>query len=271
MKAQKTISLLLFTSILIALSCSRTKPVLLKIEISPLDSISYNLTYNTGGQFFWEDSSSDLSTTIECRLTGSHIKNNPGKLNVITDSIFILSNILDSIEIFDTKKSIANGSFQLDFSDKNFSIDKIPDLPLSSSAEHQFARKLIKLTPTLPEIPIRVGFKWERERHFPLETSFGIAPCQIYRSYSFDSLNTKSSDAYISWIFRYNITESMIDSTISKKGIPMSGKGSGSAIIDIANNEIKTIEMKFSTNEMETAGMKVQWTEKALLVIEDRI
>ena len=251
-------------------SCTRSKPVLLKVEISPLDSITYELTYNTGGQFFWRDSSSDLGTTIECRLTGSHIKNSPGKLNIITDSVKIFSNILDSLELFDTRKSIENGTFQLDFSDKSFSIDKIPDLPLSSSAEHQFARKLLKLTPTLPEIPIRVGFKWERDRELSLETSFGIAPCQVYRSYTFDSLNIKTNEAYISWIYSYNIAKNSVDSTTIYNRIPLSGKGFGSAIIDISQSTINSVVMKFSTDEVETAGMKVQWTEKALLQIKER-
>lgn len=255
---------------LYAISCNRTAPVKLNIYFSPLDSVVYRLTYNSGGEYHWEDSSSDLSTTIECYLIGKHVRNNPGKMNVTVESTNVLTNVLDTFEVFNMNKRLEEGEFQVSFTEAGFNMADLDSFPIKSPEEHGFVRQLMKLTPSLPLQPVKPGYSWERELMYPVQSSAGTIPCSIYRSYSFDSLSSvNNSLAYVSWKFRYRLDQKSVDTTSAVFLMPMSGRGSGNAVIDTDLHKLKNSEIQFVTDEVQIVDMKLKWKEKAVMVMED--
>lgn len=252
--------------------CDRIRPVSLNVQFSPLDSAIYRLTYNSGGEYAWDDSSSDLSTTLECRLIGKHVKNNPGKMSVSVESTNVLTNVLDKVEIFHMTRQLEEGEFVVGFTESGIDMDELGSFPLYSPEEHGFIRQLMKLTPNLPIQPVRPGFVWERESMHPVQSSSGIIPCTVYRSYSFDSLaGEKNSLAYISWRFRYMLDQKSVDTTSAVFLMPMAGKGQGNAVINTNLHKLKNSEVQFITDEVDVAGMKLKWKEKAVMVMEDKV
>lgn len=258
--------------IVFSLFCSKSKNVSLQVKFSPLDSAVYRLTYNSGGEYTWEDSSSDLSTTLECKLTGRHVKNNPGKMNVQVESTSVITNVLDTVEIHHLKKQLEEGEFIVNFTDAGIDMSEMADFPLYSPEEHGFIRQLMKLTPNLPMQPVKPGFKWERESMYPVQSSSGIIPCTVYRSYTFDSLSKNNEDlAYISWKFRYMLDQKSVDTTSAVFLMPMAGKGSGNAVVNTDQHKLENSEVQFYTDEVDIAGMKLKWKEKAVMVKEEKI
>lgn len=262
--------LIVFVSIFFSF-CSREKTVSLQVKFSPLDSAVYRLTYNSGGDYTWADSSSDLSTTLECRLIGRHVKNNPGKMSISVESTNVLTNVLDNVEVYHMKHQLEEGDFVVSFTESGINMEEMDSFPLYSPEEHGFIRQLMKLTPNLPIQPVRPGFKWERESMHPVQSSTGTIPCTVYRSYTFDSLASDNGDlAYISWKFRYMLDQKSIDTTSAVFLMPMAGKGLGNAVINTNFHKLKNSEVQFITDEVDVAGMKLKWKEKAVMVMEEK-
>lgn len=253
------------------LFCKSNSPVTLNIQFSPLDTVVYRLTYNSGGEYSWEDTSSDLSTTLECKLIGKHVRNNPGNMSVHVESTNILTNVLDKVEIFNMTHQLEERDFIVSYTESGIDMDKIGLFPLYSPEEHGFIRQLMKLTPNLPNQPVPPGFVWERESMHPVKSSAGTIPCTVYRSYSFDSLSSDDHTlAYISWKFRYMLDQKSIDTTSAVFLMPMAGMGQGNATINTTLHKIKNSEVRFITDEVDIAGMKLKWKEKAVMVMEEK-
>ncbi len=261
--------LLIFTSFYE--SCHRDSPVTLEYDFSSRDIWKYALSVDIGGTFSWSDSVSNLTSNLNCLLLGENTAES-GCLKIMTDTVGLISNILDDIEIQNIKAQIEDVEYKLDL---NNSFQKLLDsaiAPVSGFGEWDLYRQLVKVIPSLPENPVRPGFSWERERSIPIATSHGVLNCNIYQSFTFDSLKALSNNrqaAYISWLFRYAVDQKQPDTAGVLHNFPHTGKGKGNAVLDIKEKTLLSASMILTKPVCSLKNLSILWKEKASLVLVD--
>lgn len=267
---KKNLLLFIVCSIIVIFeSCQKSKSITLAVDFSSRDMWKYEFTCDIGGNFSFEDSVSNLNTTINCILSGRSLKDGD-LLNIKAERINITSTILDEIEMMNIEELISGAEY---------SISLIEGLPapydstvasFSGFRTWDLHRHLAKVLPTLPESPVRPGFTWDRERRFPLTTSQGKATCEIYQSFTFDSIRTTSDErqeACISWLFRYMIDDKQFDTASLIDQLPLKGNGEGTAVLDIDAKTFVSAEMTFKTPACSLSNLSVNWEEKATLFL----
>lgn len=252
-------------------SCNREPAVSLAVDFSSRDIWRYAFTCDIGGTFSFADSIQDLSSTIECDLVGRRTETD-GRLEVRAENVEIVSNILDEVEVDHVTNQITDASYSVALT---HDITRPHDsllVPLAGSSEWDLYRQLIKVLPSLPGHPVRPGFSWERQKKFPVTTSQGTADCEVYQSFTFDSIRVVTDNqkrAHVSWQFRYAIDDAGFDQTGAFAEMPLAGNGEGAAVIDIDNNKLVNADMVFTTPVCSLSQLTVQWEEKASLVLNN--
>ncbi len=250
-------------------SCQKDAAVSLAVDFTSQDVWQYTLTCDIGGTFTVGDSISDLSSTIECLFVGKKTENH-NQLLLKAENVDIVSNVLDDVEINHVTDQMYNASYTVAL---NYDLSNPHDsllVPMSGMAEWDLYRQLIKVLPSLPDKSVRPGFSWEREKQFPLTTSQGSATCEVYQSFTFDSVRTTASDnkrAYISWLFRYAVDEARFDTASHINRLPLAGNGKGAAVLSIDTKSLISADMVFTTPACSLSDVSVQWEEKASLVL----
>lgn len=242
-------------------NCTKEETLTLKLDYSSKDQWFYTIEYKSQGLFTQDDSTTQLTNGISCRLSGSTAE--AGKLTVKTENIVVTSDMLNDEETQQLTEKLSKAEYKLNLADGQPSIDTTAELPAGSLPEWDIYTQLAKLLPTLPDKPIQPGFTWERSATLPLKTVQGTVPCEVYRFYTFDTLS--ANVATISWKFRYSAEEETLDTSNIMKQIPVAGNGTGSAQIDIKNNIILQAEMEFKTAVATVGPVTVNWQENAVL------
>lgn len=264
-------SFLLLLPLFPGIFCQRENAVSLSVDFTSQDVWSYSFTCDIGGSFSWDDSSSMLSSTITCDLSGTKAENRD-QLILKAENVQVTSNVLDTEEIQYVTDQIEKAEYTVDL---NIDLSNPQDsllIPARGFHEWDLYRQLIKVIPSLPDNQVRPGFSWEREKRFPVTTSQGEAACEVYQSFIFDSVRTVSSnhkEACISWQFRYAIDEAGLDTASQISSLPLAGNGKGTAVIDVTRKCLISTEMVFITPASSLPDVSVQWEEKASLVLTD--
>ncbi len=271
MRQSTRLVFVLLIQLVIVVSCQRENAVSLAVDFTSQDVWNYSFTGEIGGSFSYNDSSSMLSSTITCNLSGRKTENRD-QLTLKAENVRVVSNILDTDEIQYVTDQIEKVEYSVAL---NIDISNPQDsllVPVSGFHEWDLYRQLIKVIPSLPESQVRPGFSWEREKRFPVTTSQGETTCEVYQSFTFDSLRTAGSnhkEACISWQFRYAIDDAGLDTASQISSLPLAGNGNGTALIDVTRKCLVSTEMVFTTPASSLPDVSVQWKEKASLMLTD--
>lgn len=268
------IGLLLSLAILFTFSsCQRRTPVSLAVDLTSQSKWDYTFSFKVGGTFSLKDLASDLFSTLHCLLK-CEISPDNKVLDLAVHDLQVSSTILDSTEMWNISEQVKEARYQIalynGFPDPRDSLiisaAKINDLGLY--------QHLLRIFPSLPAKAVRPGFSWERDRMLPLSTSQGVAVCNVYQSFTFDSLGSlpgNSNMAYISWLFRYSIDPDHIDSTSLIKNLPSYGNGKGFAVIDTEGKKLIKAEMVFAVPACSLPDLSISWEEVAILeLVEEK-
>ncbi len=242
---------------------AKENTVLLKIDYSGKQTCGYTVEYASKGNFKQKDSTTVKSTSVRGALSFTNKQKN---MAVKIDSISVASDILKEEQRQEIVAKLLKPEFTLSLSLGFPSIDSASIMPIEQYMEWDLIRQLAKLLPSLPDKPIRAGFAWERTVNLPLQTARGKTPCEIYRAYKLDKL--QGDTAMISWKITYTASKKGPDSTDVLRHIPVAGKGSGSAVLDVKNRCIIGAEMDFTTPVGTVGNISVTWTEKASLKLK---
>jgi hypothetical protein len=128
-----------------------------------------------------------------------------------------------------------------------------------------FVLQFAKLLPDLPEQPVGRHYNWERSGVYPVSTPLGPVPCDIYRLYTIDSVSADSARVHISWDFRYAAAQRAVQQSAALRKVPISGRGTGTAIIDPVRKVLLKATMRFETPAVAYGTKKIQWVENTTL------
>ncbi len=248
---------------LVLTGCQREKNYTLKVDYSSQEQWVYSVEYTSQGLFTQNDSTTTLNTVIKGTLSGS--TTTPDKLRMKVQNIQITSDMLNDEEKQQVTEKLADAEYDLVLQEGTPSVDTSAELPAGSFPEWDLYRQFAKLLPELPTTAVKPGFNWERTVTLPVRTMQGVVPCEIYRSYTFDSLYADNSAALISWQFRYSTDKEVIDSSNLMKQIPVAGNGTGSALFDLKKKVITEAKMQFETPLAKIGEVSVNWREEATL------
>ena len=266
--------LTLFAATVMISSCSKdNNAVNLAVDFTKAEVWKYDFSCTISGSFDWPDSSSILSSKLDCILIGHKIPGTEsGELEVSADSVRVSSGFLDTAELVNIRRQVALSHLNMRFNGKIPIPADTVSLPMFGLGEWDIYRQLIKVAPTLPMGRVRPGYAWERERQMPLETSFGKADCSLYQSFRFDSLfhEGKSRYAALSWRFKYNVSPPKGDSSGITNKLPQSGNGHGHAVLDVDGSRILSAEIDFITPQAAFKDMNVRWEEHIRMMLADK-
>ena len=253
-------------------SCQRDPAVSLSVDFTLRDRWVYTFDVDIGGTFSRKDSLSSMATSIRSNLVGFSSNKNE-YLVVRAENISITSNVLDTAEINDIRELIRDAEYTVALKEGfPLSYDSAI-VSLAGFGEWDLYRQLLKVLPSLPQKPVKPGFNWEREWQFPLRTSQGEAGCEVYQSFTFDSLQIMPGEkklACISWVFRYAVDPKQFEDSSRIEQLPLSGNGKGIAVIDVTEKALLKAEMTFVTPVCTLPHLTVQWEEKASLALAEK-
>lgn len=244
----------------------KEEPLTLKVDYSTQKEWTYSVSYTSQGLFTQNDSTTTMNTVINSRLTGT--TDTPDKLKLAVTNIQITSDMLKDEEKQQIIEKLSKAEYDLAMQDGTPTIDTTTELPAGSFPEWDLYTQFAKLLPSLPGTAVKKGFTWERTATLPIRTVQGIVPCEIYRSYTVDSLTEDNAVALISWQFRYSTEKEVIDSTNFMKQIPVAGSGTGTAQFDCRKKAITRATMQFETPLAKIGEVSVNWREEAVLQLE---
>ena len=242
---------------------AKDNAVTLKMDYTGKQKCGYTVDYTSKGNFKQKSAVSVKTTDVRCVVSAAHEMQD--LLFVKVDSITIKSDMYKEDVKKDLREKLLKSNYALSLVNGFPSIDTAAELPAEGYLEWDLYRQLAKLLPTLPNKPIKPGFSWERTFVLPLRTARGIVPCEVYRSYTFNKL--QGDTAMISWNFKYTAGKKSADSTDALNQIPVAGKGSGSAVLDVGNHCILKAEMVFTTPVAVVGDVSVTWQEKAVCTL----
>jgi hypothetical protein len=263
----KKLCIALFMTGVVVLSPSakdaKDNAVALTMDYNGKEQCGYVVDYTSQGNFKQKGAVYTKSTNVHCVVSGAHKKQDA--LAVKVDSITIKSDMYKEEVKKELQEKLLKSDYSLSLANGFPSIDTTAEMPAEGYLEWDLYRQLAKLLPILPNKPIKPGFTWERSFVLPLRTARGTVSCEVYRFYTFNKL--QGDTAMISWNFKYTASKKSIDSTNALNQIPVAGKGSGSALLDIRNHCILKAEMDFATPVAVIGEVSVTWQEKAVFTL----
>ena len=236
----------------------RDNACMLTIDYAGKRQCSYLAEYTSQGNFKQKDLVSKKSTSVRCVLFLSAA--GPKRLSIKVDSIFVRSDVFNEKMQKDLRQTLKKSTYSLSLEHGFPALDSTAAIPMAGYAAWDLYRHLSKLLPALPDKPVKPGFTWERTMTLPLQTARGIVSCETYRSYIFSKL--QGDTATVNWQFTYSAGKKTDGSDVSKE-IPVSGKGKGSALIDVARHCVLSASMDFTTPVAAIGDVSVTWTERA--------
>jgi hypothetical protein len=232
--------------------------VLLKIDYKGIPSCNYSAEYSSKGTFKQKDSVSTKSTRVLAALSFANKEKN---LAVKVDSMSVTSDFLKPEQQTEIVQKCLKNEYTLSLSHGFPSLDSSAVIPIERYLEWDLIRQIAKLLPLLPNKPVHAGFTWERTMTLPLQTAAGKTSCEIYRFYTLDKV--QGDTASISWKLNYTASKKARDTMELLRNIPVAGKGSGAAVLDLRNHCIIGADMDFTTPIGTVGDISVSWTEKA--------
>jgi hypothetical protein len=231
---------------------------LLSIDYSGARRCVYLAEYTSQGSFKQKETVSKKSTSVRCMLELTH--KDPMQLSIKVDSISVVSDVFNEKMKKDLRETLLKSDYSLSIARGYPIIDSAAAAPGAGYLEWDLYRQLSKLLPALPEKAVKPGFTWERTLTLPLQTERGKVSCETYRAYTFAKL--QGDTATITWQYTFTASKKT-DSAEVFREIPVSGKGSGTAVLDVRNHCIISAAMDFTTPVARIGDVSVTWTERA--------
>jgi len=142
--------------------------------------------------------------------------------------------------------------------------DGSTDLPLIRIGEWDVFTDLLKALPALPNMNVKKGASWDREKTIPLDTRQGKATGHMYQSFKLDSIYLSPKKhilAHILWDFTYQIDIHDRDSLKILDRMPSRGVGKGQAFFDVTEKRLDFARASFSVPQANEGLYKISWNE----------
>jgi hypothetical protein len=242
------------------LSCQRSGRVELNIDFSKAASWRYLFGIDIKGIAGQDDSLREFSNSLRTYISGERSPHDAAAVRFRTGQTVVHSNFLSEPERVHLARQCEN--MVLFFSPREGAVETsdtaVP--PLLTVGGWDLYRSFARVLPVLPESPVAPGTSWDRERSFPLETSFGNATGMLYQVFTLDSVFSADSSNYasLSWRFTYRIQP---DSAGVLDSLPLSGTGNGTAVIDMTRKRMAKAHALFEVPAKQKARQKISWQE----------
>jgi hypothetical protein len=230
----------------------------LTIDYSGAKRCVYLAEYTSQGTFQQKGTVSTKSTSLRCILALA--RKNQKQLTISVDSAAVVSDIFDEAMKKNVRESILKSGYILTITHGYPVMDTSAPSPVATYPALDLYRQLSKLLPALPEQAVKPGFTWERTMTMPLPTERGTVSCETYRSYTFKKIH--GDTAIVTWQYSYAANKKTDNADLVKE-IPVSGKGNGTAVLDIQNHTLLSASMDFTTPVAHIGDVTVTWTERA--------
>ena len=254
-------------------SCAKRERVALTVDFSARPNWLYDFEVSVGGKVAMGDSVSHFSNALRCRLSGTGDSTDPAMLKVIVQSIDINESAQYKADAINMKHVLEDFEIAFSLREGFVGIDDSAALPAVKTAHWDLYRHFIKMLPLLPDGQVSEGFTWERQKQIPLPTNHGDAVGHLYQSFRFDSL-TKAENghrhAHLSWSFNYSVDTQKNDSLSLLDDMPHSGRGKGSAVLDVTAKTLREASVSFTIPEAGSSDLfKVEWQEEARIALKE--
>ena len=253
---------LFFSTVLVCMNCSRSDSVRLDVDFSSRPQWQYGFSMDVVGT---QRSKEPFAATLTGRVEGIPDTAELQDLAVSLDSIHLTASFLDTPEIDNITAQFTGMKARLSLRQGMLVPEDSNSVPVVGIGAWDLYRCFCRVVPSLPANPVRPGFAWDRERHFPLVTKQGDAVGHLYQSFVFDSLRTSPDNiriAYLRWKFSYSI-EPRAKFVFGADSIPLQGDGTGEALIDVDHHIVLSANAAFVTQP----GSSVMWNESVKLYI----
>ncbi|MBD3422427.1 MAG: hypothetical protein GF398_20120 [Chitinivibrionales bacterium] len=257
--------------LLTAANCTRRESISLDVDFSTRPQWQYEAGIRISGTIESRDSLQVYSGSAGCVLTGSQRDEHADQLNITASKIKIKADFLDSTEVEHLTRQLQNARLYFALRAGTIATPDSTELPVLMIGEWDFYRSFSKVVPTLPGGKVRIGSKWDREKPIPLKTRHGDAVGHLYQTYVLDTIFTKDKIefAVINWDFVYKIEPTQTDSLDLIRRLPLSGKGSGRATINVTGNYLLDAQVLFEVVPQVDSPVKAGWKELVQIRLKD--
>ncbi len=130
-------------------------------------------------------------------------------LEIRFDSVDYRSNEIDEREKLEVKKSFLASRTELRVNQYGeiLNVEELKELSSFAPGGIDLVKYLIKIHPVLPQNPIRIGSRWEREQRIPFDAGLLKGDFHIYKKYKV--LDQKQLGAYFCHVIQYQIVMTM--------------------------------------------------------------
>jgi hypothetical protein len=241
--------------------------VVLSLDYSNRSTCSYAVDFRSTLTLSEAGTSNARNTHISCALNGS--------LNEAKDRLLLTVadvNVESELYAKDVRKAVvqklAAATYSLPLTAGYPTLDTLVDLSSMGLPEWNLYMQLGKLLLDVPSQAVKRGFTWERTVSLPMRTAQGNTLCEVYRRYTLERLSQKNDTAYVRWEFRYSAEKPHLDSASVIEHVPVRGKGTGSAVIDLTAALLVRAAIDFETPLATIGNAKATWKENALLTLQ---
>ncbi len=256
---------------LVSAAAAKKARIPLALDYTQRPDWAFVMNYNAERTIVDGDSTSRARTQIRCSMSAKLKKVYEGqRLAFVIDSVRIESSLYNQEQQQSIAAKLTGADFSLGIINGCPVFDTLRTFSVSEISRWDFVLQFAKLLPDLPAQPVSRGYTWERSGVYPVSTTVGEVPCDIYRLYSIDSVAADTSRVCISWQFRYAASERAVEQSSVLKKVPVSGKGMGTAVIDAKRKVLLEANMRFETPPASYGGKKIQWVEKTSLKPADK-
>lgn len=256
-------------SAILTISIIAAKPpenIYLSLDYTQEETWKYSFEYNSERKVIEKESNSFASTQISFNMNGKIVNVYEGQRILFNISdVKVSSRLFGQDEQKEIKKKLSGADFSLAIIGGCPVVDTLRSFQVGEISQWDLVIQFAKLLPDIPRQPVKKRYSWESSGVFPIMTHRGEIPCDVYRLYKIDSLPQEGNLAYISWEFRYAATEKTVQQYSALQKMPISGKGSGMAVIDNKNKLIREASVKFETPVVVEKNKKITWVEKTTL------
>jgi|GEM_PF-2758951 len=240
------------------------RKVRLNLDYARMIPWNYALEYRSECVITENNATSTVPTRVYCELSG--VPSDMGdRFTFTVDSVAVSSDFYDAEKQASIVRKLTRGRFAVALINGCPVVDTLSTFSVSELSEWDMVIQFAKLLPDIPREPVRRGYSWDASGAFPLMTSLGKIPCEVYRLYQVDSLTSNGAFVHISWRFRYAALHSAVDTSAVLKRVPVSGQGSGTAVIDAVNEILSEATVRFETPVASYGGVRVKWVENTTL------
>jgi len=234
----------------------------LYLDYTALKQWRYVLSYHAErGLEGKKEKSTTESTHISCMLLGD-LAEDKERLTFTVKRPRVSSGIYDDTTTQRVTQSLRDSEYGLAIINGCPTVDTLGALSSQPLVEWDLYFQFAKLLPDMPQDPVRAGYTWERSALHPIRTPAGVVPCQVYRLYKVDEVSEAKGEVYISWEFTYQAEKTAMNSPEILERVPVTGKGTGTAVVDLIDGFIQEANVKFETPTAKTGSGMVTWKEE---------